>query len=425
MTGRRIIDLIGDGEPTTLSTPYGTGDVTERREDGFVAVQLPWGIAYIMPPCERTSTPYGEGRVLERREDGFAAVELPWGTAYVQPPPTISFEYFPPRTDDGMVNLKKRFKRMKVQAPLFADVTWGAGGTTSEKTIDLCEYLQRDAGMEANMHLTCTNQTVELTRTALDRAKAAGIRNIVALRGDPPKGEEKWEATEGGFACALDLIRYARKTHGSYFCLSCAGYPEGHPDRIKPVAELGRAMTAAEASRVVTLEDGSQCVCSDEDYAIELKYLKEKQDAGADFIITQLFYDVDHFLQFCTDARQQGITIPIVPGIMPILKAAGFKRMTSMCKTRIPADVRAHVDRVAGDDAACAEYGVELGIKMCKALIAGGIRHLHFYTLNLEKATNAILEGLGLDRRVSSAGSATKTEVDAGLMQTGTLLEGS
>ena len=153
--------------------------------------------------------------------------------------------------------------------------------------------------MEANMHLTCTNQTVELTQSGLERAKAAGIRNIVALRGDPPRGQEKWEATDGGFACALDLIKYIRKTHGDYFCVSCAGYPEGHPDRIKPVADLGRAMSASEASRVVTAEDGTQLVCNDEDYAIELVYLKEKQDAGADFIITQLFYDVEHFLAFC------------------------------------------------------------------------------------------------------------------------------
>ena len=186
-----------------------------------------------------------------------------------------------------------------------------------------------------NMHLTCTNQEKEKCDVGLAGAKAAGICNIVALRGDPPKGQEKWEVTEGGFACALDLIKYMRANFDDYFSIQCAGYPEGHPDRIKKAADLGRALSAAEEARVVDV-DGETYVCSDEDFEIELNYLKEKCDAGADVIITQLFYDFDVFVTFVEGCRAKGIAVPIVPGIMPLNAHGGFKRMTGFCKTRIP-----------------------------------------------------------------------------------------
>ena len=151
--------------------------------------------------------------------------------------------------------------------------------------------------------------------------------NIVALRGDPPKGQEKWEVTEGGFACALDLCKYMRKGYGDYFSIQVAGYPEGHPDRIKPVKDLGRPMSASEKTRVVVF-DGEEYVCSDADYEIELNYLKEKVDAGGDVILTQLFYDFDVFASFEKQCRAKGITVPILPGIMP-LNAYGCLLYTS------------------------------------------------------------------------------------------------
>merc|ERR1719326_1519019 len=183
--------------------------------------------------------------------------------------PFVSFEYFPPKTPEGVEKLHSTIEVMAKQDPLFMDFTWGAGGTTSELTLDLSTSAQEKHGVMVNMHLTCTNQVKEKCDFGLDGAKKAGICNIVALRGDPPKGQEKWEVTEGGFACALDLVKYMRSSHGDYFSIQVAGYPEGHPDRITKVSELGREMSAAEKARVVDV-DGEVYVCSDENFAIEL-----------------------------------------------------------------------------------------------------------------------------------------------------------
>merc|ERR1711871_532015 len=211
----------------------------------------------------------------------------------------------------GVTTLKKRLVTMGAQNPLFVDFTWGAGGSTSDLTLALAIAAQNEYGLEANMHLTCTNMEKEKVDIALQGAKKAGVRNIVALRGDPPHGQEKWEAVEGGFTCALDLVKYIRQKHGDYFGISVAGYPEGHPNVIKPVGD--RELTASEKLRVVVqdemeetiLEDGTKrskptgrkltFVCSDEDFEKEMAYLKEKIDAGADFIITQMFFDVETF----------------------------------------------------------------------------------------------------------------------------------
>lgn len=230
----------------------------------------------------------------------------------------VAFEFFPPRTPEGVANLYKRGASFAAQAPLYVDVTWGAGGATSELTMEICAKLKRDLGLVVNMHLTCTNMPEELVGKALAAARREGIRNIVALRGDPPKGQEQWKAAEGGFACALDLVRHIRKEHGDHFCLSVAGYPEGHPNVIKKVGAGGVAsLSAAEQARVVTLEDGPH-VCHDADYAAEIAYLKSKVDAGADVILTQMFFDVEVFVQFVADCRAAGIACPILPGIMPM-----------------------------------------------------------------------------------------------------------
>jgi methylenetetrahydrofolate reductase (NADPH) len=309
--------------------------------------------------------------------------------------PFIAFECFPPKTPATVQELYETVPRFQAQNPFYVDVTWGAGGTTATLTLELVTEFKKRFGVEPNMHLTCTNQTAELTRSALETAKASGIRNIVALRGDPPAGKERWEATEGGFSSALDLVKYIRATHGDYFCLSVAGYPEGHPNRIKKVEDVDK-LSNSERSRLVYQDDG-EYVCHDDDFAIEIAYLKEKVDAGADFIITQLFFDVNVFLDFVKACRDAGITCPIMPGIMPIMSYGGLKRMCGFCKTRIPRDLAAELELLKKDEAGLREYGIRQGVQLCQALLdSRTVPGLHFYTLNKEETVFKIMNNIGL-----------------------------
>ncbi|KAI8805676.1 methylenetetrahydrofolate reductase-domain-containing protein [Cladochytrium replicatum] len=274
-----------------------------------------------------------------------------------------SFEYFPPKTEIGVNNLYDRMERMYALGPEFVDVTWGAGGSTSDLTIQICTTAQSAYGLESVMHLTCTNMPREKIDYALSEAKAAGIQNILALRGDPPKGQGTWTAIDTGFAYATDLVKYIRQQYGDYFCIGVAAYPEGHPDNA--------------------------------DLEAEMKHLKEKVDAGADYIVTQLFYDCDMYLKWEKNCRAYGITIPILPGIMPIQAYGGFKRMTTLCKTAVPAKITSELEPIKEDDKAVKDYGVQCAIDMCNYLKSNGIRGFHFYTMNLEKSVRLILEGLG------------------------------
>ena len=314
--------------------------------------------------------------------------------------PFVAFEFFPPRTVEGVAHLYKRCEAFASQKPLYVDVTWGAGGSTSDLTMEICTRIRRDHGLVPNMHLTCTNMPVELIGKALEGAKAEGIRNIVALRGDPPKGEAEWKAAEGGFTCALDLVRHIRREYGDLFCISVAGYPEGHPSVIKKVAE-GETLSAAEQRRVVTLEDGAH-VCHDADYAAELAYLKSKVDAGADMIVTQMFFDVEVFVQFVADCRAVGISCPILPGIMVIQNYGGFNRMIGFCKSRVPQKLRLEIDAVKDDDAAVKALGAREAAAMGRRILDSGTcgKGLHFYCLNMEEVTLAALDILGLKRDV-------------------------
>ncbi|KAA0150868.1 hypothetical protein FNF29_04982 [Cafeteria roenbergensis] len=322
--------------------------------------------------------------------------------------PWVAFEYYPPRTEDGVNNLKKKMPRFKAQKPLYIDMTFGAGGSTSDLTLDLCKEAKA-AGLEPNMHLTCTNMPQEKIYEALEGAKAAGIRNIVALRGDPPLGQERWEAVEGGFTCALDLTKHIVKTYGKdQFCISTAGYPEGHPGAIKKVAE-GQELSDKEKRRVVSLEDGDY-VCSDADFAKEMEYLKAKVDAGASLIITQMFFDVDVFADFLEACKEYGITVPVIPGLMLVQNAGGFGRMTAFCKTRVPTSIREGLEAVKEDDAAVKQFGIDLGAKMCEQLMALGCKGLHFYTLNLEKVTFGVMRKLGLFDEDAAAAAAAAAE---------------
>lgn len=287
----------------------------------------------------------------------------------------VSFEFFPPRTEKGEQTLiNEHMPEFAKQNPVFVDFTWGAGGTTSEKTPALC-IASMVHGLNVNMHLTCTNMEEGKVRQALDLCKENGIRNIVALRGDPPAGQE-WKASADGFTCALDLVKYIRANYGDYFSICVAGYPEGHPDKIQ----------------------SDKGVMSPEDEIHELNYLKQKIDAGADVIITQLFYDSSVFVRFVKKCREYGIQVPILPGMLPMVSYAGLKRMVTLCKTYLPEEVVTATEALKDDDEGFKAYGIELTTKMIKEIIAAdiGIHHFHFYTLNLPHSTMNVLKNLGL-----------------------------
>lgn len=286
--------------------------------------------------------------------------------------PFFSFEYFPPRTAEGVENLLERQERMVAHGPVFCDITWGAGGTTADVTLDIAIKMQNQICIDTMMHLTCTNIKVEQLSDALAQVKRNGIQNILALRGDPPKGQEKFEAVEGGLSCALDLVRFIRKEHGDYFGICVAGYPEAHPDTI--------------------VEDPEQM---EKNYWSNIEYLKQKIEAGGELIITQLFYDVDIFFKFVKDCRSVGITVPILPGIMPIMTYGGFKRMTGFCKTRVPQDLADKIESLKDNEEALKAFGIEHGADMCKKLLAAGTPGLHLYSLNLEPTVLGILERVG------------------------------
>lgn len=288
--------------------------------------------------------------------------------------PWFSFEFFPPRTEEGVENLFDRQDRMASYSPMFCDITWGAGGTTADLTLDIASKMQNSVCVDTMMHLTCTNMPKEKLDEALEKVKKLGIQNLLALRGDPPKGEGTFKTVEGGFSCALDLVKYIREKHGDYFGIAVAGYPEAHPDVITDDPEKMKAA-----------------------YWSDIQYLKEKIEAGGDLVVTQLFYDVDIFLQYIKDCRSVGITCPIIPGIMPIMAYGGFKRMTGFCKTKVPQSLTDELDALKDDEEAVKQFGIEQATGMCRRILESGeVPGLHMYTLNQERSSVAILESLGL-----------------------------
>jgi methylenetetrahydrofolate reductase (NADPH) len=276
--------------------------------------------------------------------------------------PSFSFEYFPPKTAQGVQNLYDRIERMNNFGPKFIDITWGAGGRIAELTCEMVVQAQTYFGLETCMHLTCTDMGEEKVNDALRKAYKAGCTNILALRGDPPREKEKWVAAEGGFQYARDLVRHIRDTYGDHFDIGVAGYPEGCDDN------------------------------RDEDQLLD--HLKEKVDMGATFIVTQMFYDAENFLRWVEKVRAKGITVPIVPGIMPIATYASFLRRANHMNCKIPEDWMSKLDPVKNDDVAVREIGKTLVADLCRKILAAGIRHLHFYTMNLAQATRMVLEEL-------------------------------
>lgn len=298
----------------------------------------------------------------------------------------FSLEFFPPKTQQGFSNLHARLSRMAHSLrPLFVNVTWGAGGSTADKSMELVELTQKQLGLTTCLHLTCTNMSRKLVDETLEKAKALGVRNILALRGDPPRSEEYRDPSKADgdeddsnkdFTWAVDLVRYIRKQYGDYFCVGVAGYPEGHSDQSHPEHQSVKH---------------------------DMPYLVEKTKAGADFVMTQLFYDVDAYLDYERTLRdhESGVfkTIPIVPGLMPVQSYQILRRTTKLSHAKLPTEILKRMEAVKGDDDAVKQVGVEILSEMVEKMQASpsaGPRGFHFYTLNLEKAVSKILERCNL-----------------------------
>jgi methylenetetrahydrofolate reductase (NADPH) len=274
--------------------------------------------------------------------------------------PAFSVEFFPPKDEAGMTRLFETVEKLGPYAPAFVSVTYGAGGSTRKLTVELVSRIKREAGLETMAHLTCAGATRDELAKVLDQLAAAGIDNVIALRGDPPQGQTKFVAAEGGFAQASELIGFIRARYG--FCVAAACYPEKHIEAVS--------------------------------FESDLTFTKQKVDLGADVLITQLFFDPETYFVFVNKARAAGIQVPIVPGVMPVTSLAGIKRMTALCGVGIPSGLLARLE-AAGDDAeAVQRIGVEHATEQCRTLLAGGAPGIHFYTLNRSRATVDILERL-------------------------------
>ncbi len=277
-------------------------------------------------------------------------------------PPCFSFEFFPPRTPEGEANLFEAIADLTALAPGFVSVTYGAGGSTREKTVDLVTRIKRDVGIEAMAHFTCVGHAREEIRDTLRRLADAGVENVIALRGDPPKGQSAFVRPAGGFANANELVGFIRQERLP-FCVAAAAYPEGH----------------------------IECVDRDAD----LRNLKRKVDAGVDLLITQLFFDNAFYFDFVERARKAGIGVPIVPGIMPITNVVQIERFTRMCGATIPMRLQLRLETLRDDPAGAMDLGVTHAIAQCAELLARGAPGIHFYTLNRSPATRRVVSALG------------------------------
>lgn len=274
--------------------------------------------------------------------------------------PVISFEFFPPKNDEGTAKLYETIGELKPLGPSFVSVTYGAGGSTRDRTVDLVGRIKNEIGIEAMAHLTCVQSTQADIAAVLDRLQGAGIENVLALRGDPPQGQTAFVKTENGFGFASELVGFIKSKYG--FCVGGACYPEGHvetPDREQDLANL-----------------------------------LHKARAGVDFLVTQLFFDNIDYFDFVRRARAAGITCPIVPGIMPITNLSQVKRFTQLCGARIPQALLKRLEGLNHLPDEVVRVGIEHAVQQCRGLLAGGAPGLHFYTLNKSSATRRIFEQL-------------------------------
>ena len=276
--------------------------------------------------------------------------------------PAFSFELFPPKDADGVSRLFDTVSTLGRFDPAYVSVTWGAGGSTRQLTVELVRRIQAEAGIDTMAHLTCVGATRDELRRVLDQFAAAGIRNVLPLRGDPPKGEREFRVVGDGFAFAAQLVAFIRAEYGNHFCLAAAAYPEKH-------------LEAADAET-------------------DLLHLRDKVNAGVDFLITQLFFDNRDYLDFVARARGVGIDRPIIPGIMPITNLGQIKRFTAMCGAKIPAVLLERLEAAEGSEGDVTEIGVAHATAQCRELLACGAPGIHFYTLNRSPATARVLDAL-------------------------------
>src|SRR5258708_19217906 len=278
--------------------------------------------------------------------------------------PVISFEFFPPKTDEGQRNLlEKTIPALLEARPDYCSVTYGAGGSTREKTLTIVDTIQRQHGLTAVAHLTCVCSTREQIGELLGQIHAMGVKNVLALRGDPAGGGE-FIATPDGFEYSNQLVGFIRERNE--FCVGVAGFPEGH----------------------IACKEGKHT---------DWSHLKRKIDAGADFVLTQLFFDNADFYEFREHmTSKHGVTVPLVPGIIAISSAAQIRRFTAMCGARIPASLAIELDKLGDDDAAATEFGIPYATRQSHELLLAGVPGLHFYTLNKSLSTVRILKNLGL-----------------------------
>jgi methylenetetrahydrofolate reductase (NADPH) len=278
--------------------------------------------------------------------------------------PCFSFEFFPPKTDDGVNALLETARTLRALEPAFVSVTYGAGGSTRARTIEVAKRMKRELDLEVMAHVTCVGHTRDELCAVFDEIASSGIENVLALRGDPPRGNDTFVPTEGGFRYASELIEML---HSEFqFSVGAAAYPETHPE-------------AASA------ED-------------DLRNAQRKVGAGARFLITQLFFDNDRYFQFVERARSAGIDVPIIPGIMPITNYEQIARMTKMCGATVPAPLLLELERRVGDAQAVTDLGVAYCALQCADLLARGAPGIHFYTLNRSTATRAVVSALAAAR---------------------------
>lgn len=293
---------------------------------------------------------------------------------------SLSYEFSPPKDEIGTRALFETLRTLKREQPTFVSVTYGVGGSTRDRSAALVARILREEGVEAMAHLTCVGATELEIGCICDGLARAGVENLLALRGDPPRGETRFRQTAGGFRYAVDLVRFLRKNFD--FCLGAACYPERHPEADDPDTDLDR--------------------------------LQEKVAAGVDFLVTQLFYQAYDFERFITGARKRGIAVPILAGIFPPTDLAALLRMTTKCGASVPSHI---VDglRPSPDGEAATRFGIGTSVRLCRDVLSRGAGGLHFYTRNRAPDTLAVLAALGPEWRSEPAYVSTWTAQGANL----------